>query len=80
MDDIEIRIKEYLTEHLKFEIDANKNEIEFRVYLEHREGFNISQTPIHHQILVLDDVLDEDTANTRYATKEYVEENFAFKE
>lgn len=80
MDDIDRRIKDYLIEHLKFEIDSIKNTLEIRVFLEHKEGLNISQATIHHQILVLDDVLDEDTANCRYASKEYVEENFAFKE
>lgn len=80
MDDIDSRIKEHIKEHLKFDIDVNKDGFKFRAYLKYSDKKKETESTIYAQDVVFDNLLDEDTADNRYATKEYVEDNFQYKE
>jgi hypothetical protein len=50
------------------------------MFLEYEEEQRITHAPISSGIVVLEDVMDVDTADNRFATKDYVEDNFQWKE
>jgi hypothetical protein len=79
MDEFDNRIKQHLQEHLKLEFNYDRG-IEYRMFLEYEEEQRITHAPISSGIVVLEDVMDVDTADNRFATKDYVEDNFQWKE